>query len=63
MLNLLYNYARDQVQKMPDNPKPATNFYNAVFDPEKWALRDENAVIWNDLSLKTNTYRGQTPFE
>lgn len=24
------------------------NAYNAVFDPENWILRGENAVVWNE---------------
>jgi len=46
---------------MPDNPKPTTNSYNAVFDPKKQALRSKNATLWNNLILKTSSYWGQTP--
>jgi hypothetical protein len=35
--------------------------YNAVFDPEKQALRGKNTSNWNDYPIKTNTYQGQTP--
>jgi len=30
------------------------NAYNAVFDPENWVLRGENAIDWNDSPLATN---------
>ncbi len=31
------------------------NAYNAVSTPEKWVLRGENSVFWNDSALTTNT--------
>ena len=29
--------------------------YDADYTPENWALRGENAVLWNDFAIKTNT--------
>ena len=31
------------------------NAYNAVLTPEKWILRGENTIFWNDSALTTNT--------
>jgi len=30
------------------------NAYNAVFEPENWVLKGENAIDWNDSPLATN---------
>ena len=29
--------------------------YDADYTHENWALRGENAVLWNDFAIKTNT--------
>jgi len=36
------------------------NSYNAVFDPKKRRLRAKNTPNFNNFSLITNTYQGQT---
>lgn len=35
--------------------KESQTAYNADFDPENWALRGENTVLWNDFPLTIDT--------